>query len=66
MRDPVSISHKRKPTPRLQKRVKSLLKRQRELLSQLDEMCRENRAIEQRLAYVTGQRDLLAEGNHPI
>ena len=49
---------RRKPSHKLQRRVKTLLKQKAELLAQVDEMCRDNRALECRLAYVTGQRDL--------
>jgi rRNA-processing protein FCF1 len=57
---------KHKPTPRLQKRVKALLKERKVLLSQCDELCRDLRAVEIRLAYVEGQRDLLAEGRESL
>ena len=52
---------RRTPTPRLQKRVKLLLKQRRELLAQCDELSRDVRSVENRLAYVTGQRDLLTQ-----
>jgi hypothetical protein len=53
--------NKHKPTPRLQKRVKFLLRENRNLLAQRDELFRDLRAVEIRLAYVEGQRDLLAK-----
>jgi hypothetical protein len=57
--------NKHKPTPRLQKRVKFLLRENRNLRAQCDELCRDLRAVEVRLAYV-GQRDLLAKGKSLI
>jgi hypothetical protein len=53
--------NKHKPTPRLQKRVKFLLRENRNLRAQCDELCRDLRAVEIRLAYVEGQRDLLTD-----